>query len=101
MPSVRVSLAIAGFSIALASCGVPSPDPALWQTDLGACPTIATVEQANPDHIFVMSSSLPDCRTGAMRFSTYRSNRGMTFAQAQLTGPEDEPARTHTTGGGT
>lgn len=84
-------------ALGLASCGISPPDPSLWQADVSSCPTIGIADHADPADLFVMSSSLPDCRDGAMSFSTYRSHRGPTFAQAKLTGPKSDPAQSDQT----
>ena len=97
MARLRSGLVCIGLTIGLTACGIPSPDPSLWLADpADTCPSI-DVSAAKADDLFVMSSSLPDCRDGAMTFTTFRSHRGPTFAQAELTGPEGEPARSNRT----
>lgn len=96
---VRLHKAVAGIGLAvcLGACGIPAPDPSLWLAKPEeTCPKIdpAKVDATN---LFVMSSSLPDCRQGTLAFSTYRSHRGLTFAQAELTGPDGDPAQSDNT----
>ena len=90
-------LLLAVFVLALGACGIPAPDPALWQTPTSDCPSLPFAEGPDPADIFVMSTSLPDCRAQGMSFSTYRSHRGAVFAKAKLTGPDDSPAMTSIT----
>ena len=96
---VRLHTAVAGIglTVGLGACGIPAPDPALWLAKPEeTCPKIDPAKVDATD-LFVMSSSLPDCRQGTLAFSTYRSHRGLTFAQAELTGPDSDPAQSDDT----